>query len=101
MLEAEPQLMLGIRFHQPGRLMAVVELVGAPIRIPGLAHDQNVGLQTERIGIDGHGANIDIGVVAWGLAGGRAVEIPFRELLRLGDWFVERLLEKRLSKVAR
>ena len=44
LLEAEPELMLGVRFHQPFSLVSVIELVRAPIRIPGLAHDQDVWL---------------------------------------------------------
>jgi hypothetical protein len=34
---------------------------------------------------------VHIRVVAGGLAGGRAVEVPFGELLQIGDLLVERL----------
>jgi hypothetical protein len=50
--------------------MAVVELVGASIWVPCLAHDKDVGFQPEWIRVDGDGANVDVGVIAGSLTGG-------------------------------
>ena len=61
--------------------MAVVELVGGSIRIPGLTHDQDVVTQTDGIGIHGDGTDVDIGVVARGLEGGGAIEVPLWEVI--------------------
>lgn len=47
--------------------MAVVELVGGSIGIPGLTEDEDVVTETEGIGEDGDGAQVDIGVVTGGL----------------------------------
>ena len=85
LLKTKPELVLGIRFHQPCGLVTVVEFVGASIRIPGLTHHNDVGLQAKRIGEDRDGADVDIGVPAWGLAGRRAVEIPFGQLFGFRD----------------
>lgn len=70
LFQTKPRLMLGIGLHQAFTLMSVVELVGGSIRIPGLGHDQDVVASSERIGEDGDRANVDIGIVAWRLAGG-------------------------------
>lgn len=70
LFQTKPRLMLGIGLHQAFAFVSVVELVGGSIRIPGLGHDQDVVASTERIREDGDGANVDIGIVAWRLAGG-------------------------------
>lgn len=70
LLETEPGLMLGIGFHKPSSFMTVVEFVGASIVIPRLAHDEDVVATTERIGVDGNGAKVDIRVVTRSLATG-------------------------------
>ena len=69
LLETKPEFVMLICFHQAGGIVTVVEFVGAPIWIPCLAHDDDVGFQTERIGEDSDGANVDIRVVAGSLAG--------------------------------
>lgn len=78
LLQTKPGLMFGMGFHQPLTFMAIIEFVGASIRIPGFGHNQDVVATTERIGEDGAGANVDIGVLAGSLAGGRTIEVPFR-----------------------
>ena len=50
--------------------MTVVVLVRASIGIPSLAEDKDIWAKTEGIGIDGDGANVDIGVVTGCLTGG-------------------------------
>jgi hypothetical protein len=70
LLKTKPDFVLGIRFHQPCSLMAVVEFVWCSIRIPGLAHDQDILAQADRIIVHCNGSDVDIGVFARGLAGG-------------------------------
>lgn len=69
LLETEPWLMLGVGLHQSRGFMTVVELVGASIRIPGLAQDENIFAATERIGKDGTGADVNVRIVPWSLTG--------------------------------
>lgn len=95
LFKTEPELLLGIGLHQAGGVMTEVELVGGAIRIPGLTEDEDVLTETEGIREDGSGAEIDVGVVAGGLASGGAVEVPFGEFIggfdRLGEglkWLV-------------
>lgn len=81
LFQTEPELLLGVGLHQAVGIVAVVELVGGSIRVPGLAEDEDVVTQTEGIGEDGDGAQVDIGVVTGGLTCRRAVEVPFGELI--------------------
>ena len=69
LLETKPEFVVLVCLHETGGIVAVVELVGAPIWVPCLAHHDDVGFQTEWIGEDGDRANVDIGVVARSLAG--------------------------------
>jgi hypothetical protein len=81
LLQTEPDLVLGICFHQTRSIMTVVEFVGCPIGVPGLAHHQNVLAETDGIRVHGHGPDVDIGIVARSLAGRGAVEIPLGEVV--------------------
>ena len=58
------------------------EVVGIWLSVahPGLAHDENVVAETERVSVDGTWSEVEIGVVARSLAGGRAVKVPFWEI---------------------
>jgi hypothetical protein len=60
LLETEPWLVVLVRLHELGALVAVVELVGGSIGIPALGHDQDIGGATEGIGEDSAGAEVDI-----------------------------------------
>ena len=91
LLETEPELLLGVGLHQTGSIVAVVELVGATIGVPGLAENKDVVALAEGVGEDGDGAQVDIGVVTGGLAGGGTVEVPFGELLNRLDGLGEGL----------
>ena len=71
--------------------MTEVELVGGSIGVPGLTEDQDVVTETEGVREDGDRAEVDIGVVAGGLASGRAVEVPLRELINRFDLLGESL----------
>lgn len=63
--------------------MSVVVLVGGTIGVPALGENDDVGGATEGIGEDGARAEVDIGVVAGGLVGGRAIKVPDGEVLGL------------------
>lgn len=68
LLETEPEAFLGVSLHQESSVMAEVEGVGLAIRHPSLTHDEDVGLAAEGVVVDGNGAEVDIRVVARGLA---------------------------------
>ena len=81
LLETEPEILAGVGFHQTVGVVAVVELVGGTVGIVGLAEDEDVVPSAEGVRVDGDGAEVDVRVVAACLAGGGAVEVPFREVL--------------------
>jgi hypothetical protein len=91
LLQTEPELFLGVGLHQTSGLVAVVELVGGTIGIPGLAQNEDVVTETEGVGVNGNGTEVDIGVVTGGLAGGGAVEVPFGKLINGRDGLGESL----------
>ena len=95
LLETEPGLMLFVSVHQPSSLMTIIELVGAAVMVPGLAHDKDVVATTERIGEDGNGAKVDIRVIARSLTTRRSIEVPFRKLIRAFDRLVKCLCNGR------
>lgn len=49
--------------------MAIVELVGTAIPIPGFAQHEDIVAAAEGIREDGAGAEVDVGVLARGLTG--------------------------------
>ena len=73
--------------------MAVVEFVGAAIPVPGFAEHENIVAATEGVGVNRDGAKVDVGILARSLAGRRAIEIPFGELVGALDRLVERLCD--------
>lgn len=85
LLETEPEALVGVGLHQTVGVVTVVELVGASIGIPGLAKNEDVVTLTERIGVVGNGAKVDIGVVTGGLGSGRTIEVPFGKLIDTCD----------------
>lgn len=91
LLKTEPELLLGVGLHQAGCIVAVVELVGAAIGVPGLAENENVVTLAEGVGEDSDRAQVDIGVVTGGLAGGGTIEVPLGELLNRLDGLGEGL----------
>ena len=103
LLKTEPELLLGVGLHQAGGIVAVVELVGAAIGVPGLAENEDVVTLAEGVGEDSDGAQVDIGVVTGGLAGGGTIEVPLGELLDgldgLGEG-LDREKQKMLAAIA-
>ena len=81
LLEAEPEVLLLVDLHQARGLVAVVELVGGAVRVPGFAEHEDVVAAAEGVGEHGARAEVDVGVVAGGLAGGGAVKVPLGELV--------------------
>lgn len=68
LLKTEPELLLLVGLHEDGGIVTEVEGVGGSIGHPGLAHDEDVVAESPGIGVVGDGAEVDIGVVAGGLA---------------------------------
>lgn len=71
--------------------MTVVKFVGSSIWVPCLAHDQYIVAKSERIGIESNRSDVDVGIVTGRLAGRRAVEIPFWQILDALDRFIDGL----------
>jgi hypothetical protein len=68
LLETEPELGGRVLLEDEGGVVAEVVCVGLAIRHVRLAHDQDVVTQTEGVGVEGNGAEVDIRVVARRLA---------------------------------
>jgi hypothetical protein len=79
--------------------VAVVELVGGTIGIPGLTENEDVVTKAEGVRVDGNGTEVHIGVVTGSLAGRGTIEVPLRELINGLDGLGESLLagEKEVS----
>jgi hypothetical protein len=60
LLQTKPELLSLVLFHDDGGVVAVVVCVGLAVGHPGLAHDENVVAESERIGVHGYGAEVDI-----------------------------------------
>jgi hypothetical protein len=65
-------------------VVTVIGAVRGTIVVVGLCKDEDVVTATEGIFEDGGGAEVDVGVMTWGLVGGRTVEIPYTELTNVG-----------------
>lgn len=85
LLKTEPDVVVLVLVQNNGGIVTVVVLVRLAVGAIGLAHDQNVVAQSEGIRVKGNRPEVDIRVVAGGLAGRRAVEIPFRQLRDVRD----------------
>jgi hypothetical protein len=97
LLKTEPGLAVSVQLHDLLALMAVVELVGGAVGVPALGEDDDIGGTAERIGEDGDGPQVDVGVVTGGLAGGRAVKVPDGELIRGVGLVLESLVMERVK----
>jgi hypothetical protein len=87
LLETEPGLKAFCLLHDLLGVMAVVSLVGGAVVVVAFCEDEDVVAATERVREDCDGTQKDIRVVAGGLVGGRAIEIPGAELADVGDLF--------------
>lgn len=68
LLKTEPWDVVLVGLHISVALVAVVVLVWGTVWIPGLAHDEDVWKLADWVWEDGYWAEVNIGVVAWGLA---------------------------------
>ena len=80
LLEPEPVLVVAVLVEQLRGVGPEVVLVRGAVRHPGLAHDEDVVAEAERVREQGRRSEVDVRVVAGSLAGGGAVEIPFRQV---------------------
>lgn len=64
--------------HDLGALLPRVVVDGGAIGLVAVAHHHDVVPAAERVGVDGLGVQDNLRVLAGGLAGGRAVEVPLR-----------------------
>lgn len=94
LLKTEPEFFALVSLHDYGGIVTEVVHVWLSIGHPGLAHDQDIVAEAEGIWVVSARAEIDIRVVARGLASGRAVKIPFREVLEGFDFLGKCLQEK-------
>ena len=80
LLQTEPDFLLGVCSHQLLALVSVVELVWSAVVVPAVGQDNDVVASSERIWVESDWLQVDVRVVAWRLAGGRAVEVPLWKL---------------------
>jgi hypothetical protein len=62
--------------HELGALVAEVVLVRGSVMVPAFCQDKDVVALPEGVGVDGTGAEVDVGVLARRLGGGTPVEVP-------------------------
>ena len=79
LLQTEPRDILLREVHNLGGVVAVVGLVRGAIVVVALCEDEDVIATAEGVLEDGGGTEVDVGVVARGLVGGRAVKVPDAE----------------------
>jgi hypothetical protein len=65
--------------------MAEVRPVGSAIAIVGSSEDEYIVTTTEGILVKGDGTKRNVGVMARGLVGGGAIEVPVGELAHVSD----------------
>ena len=99
LLQTKPDLVLFVGLHQACGIMAEIEFIRCSIRVPGLAHDQNIVAEADGVSVHSHWSNIDIGVVARRLTGGGAVEIPFGEIVNALGSLAQGLEDVRLAEM--
>ena len=81
LLQTKPEVLLLVDLHQALSLVAEVELVGGAVGVPGLAEDEDVVTAAEGVGVHGTRAEVDVGVLARGLARRGAVKVPLGKLV--------------------
>jgi hypothetical protein len=87
LLKTEPGDVVLSKIHDLLGVVTIVGPVGGTVVVVGLSQDEDVVTTTEGISEDGSGTEVDVGVVAWGLVGGRTVEVPDTEVTNVLDLF--------------
>ncbi|RUP44708.1 hypothetical protein BC936DRAFT_149102 [Jimgerdemannia flammicorona] len=80
LLDAEPGVLIGVGVHDLLGVGAVVSLVWGTVGVVSLAEDEDVVALAEGVGEDGDGLEEDVRVVAGGLLGRGAVEVPLGKI---------------------
>ena len=75
-------------------MVAEVGAVGGTVVVVALREDEDVVTATEGVLENGRGTEVDIGVRAGGLVGGRAVEVPDAEVVDAGDLLRDGLVQE-------
>lgn len=75
--------------------MAEVRPIRSPIAIVGSSEDDDIVATTERILENSNGTERYVGVMARGLVGGGAIEVPVGELAHVSDLLCDRLVKYR------
>lgn len=70
LLDTEPRLLILHLIHNLLGMVTVVGSVGGAVVVVGLGKNEDVVAATERVLEDGGWAEVDVGVIAWGLIGG-------------------------------
>jgi hypothetical protein len=91
LLNAKPNISIGVSIHELGALVSVVRAIGGTIRVVALSKNNNVVTESERIGVNGNGSEVDIRVVAGGLLGRGAVKVPLGEVGGAGGLLIKSL----------
>lgn len=91
LFKTEPRNFLLGLLHHLRSVMAVVGFVWSAIVVVALGEYKDVITATEGIFEDGRRTEVDIGIVAWGLIGGRTIEVPYAELTNIGDFLAHGL----------
>ncbi|KAH3663872.1 hypothetical protein OGAPHI_005275 [Ogataea philodendri] len=86
LFQTKPDFFGGVGGHELVALMSVVELVWSSVVVPALSQDNNVVALSEWVWVESDRSEVDIGVVAWGLAGGRTVKVPLWQLGHISDF---------------
>lgn len=91
LLKTEPRLVILGKFHDFSGMVTVVGLVWSAVVVVALSEDENIFATPERVLKDGNWPQVNVGVIARSLAGGRTIEIPDSQLADIGDCFINSL----------
>lgn len=91
LFESEPGVLICRLLHDLVSGVAMIGLVRGAIVVVALAEHDNIVAFAERVRIVRHRSKIDVRIVAGGLIGRRAVEVPLLEVLERVDLAVDSL----------
>ena len=91
LFKTEPGLVLLGQLHNFSGMVTMIGLVWSAVVVVALSEDENIITTTEGVLEDGDWPQVDVGVTAWSLVGGRTIEIPNSQLPDVGNYFVNGL----------